>query len=119
MSPENANVFLVDDEASWLRAARKSLHDAGHTVVLEAVDAPKAQSLISLALELDVNVAVLDVNLTGLDFRGVLTADLAEKLRQQIPDIKIIAYGSQDYSFADEALTKLQHSKLGQLVKSL
>jgi len=119
MSPENSNIFLVDDEASWLRAARKSLQEAGHSVVLEAIDAKKAQDLIPLAIQLNVNVVVLDVNLTGVDFKNILATSLAERLREQIPDIKIVAYGAAQSAFADESVTKLQHSKLGRVVKSL
>lgn len=119
MSPENANVFLVDDEASWTRTARKSLIEAGHKVPLEATDVNSAYNLIARAQELGINVAVLDGNLTGMDFNCNEARRIADALKAQIPEIKIVALGSERADFGKARLTKLQIPKLGEIVKSL
>ncbi len=62
--PERAKVFVAEDNSFSLFLAKQSLADDHHTVVLEAQTLAKALKCIAQFKEQNIQVAVLDGNLT-------------------------------------------------------
>ena len=60
---EKTPVLLVDDEPDFLEAARLSLESGGYTVIT----APDAESALEIARIREISMAVVDVNLPGMD----------------------------------------------------
>ena len=108
MSPENAHVFVAEDDKSWRGIIiRRKLEGAGHQVAFEAPDIESALEGATQAKELGVNVAVVDGNLNE---RAVSCADgraIAKALRETLPSIKIIALSASDLAdYGDVRLDK-------------
>ncbi len=106
MAPENARVFLAEDDSTFRRAARRFIEGSSHQVSVEANTLGDAISAIPKAKELGVNVAVLDGNLTEDDTSGYDGETLATALRDEIPDIKIVSFSGQPQSYGDVHINK-------------
>ena len=88
-SQARIKVFLVDDHPVIREGVRSYLAGQGSvSVVGEAADAPEA---LSKAKKLAPEVIVLDVNLPSLD-----GGELARRLRQAVPGVRIVAYSVHD-----------------------
>lgn len=106
MSPENAKVFLAEDDKTFRRIAREVIEDSSHEVLIEASTLEDALEAISQAERLGVNVAVVDGNLTQDDYRGYDGRRIAEALRRQIPGIKIVSFSGNEQDYGDIHVSK-------------
>src|SRR3989344_6802499 len=106
MAPENARVFLAEDDKSFRKFARRFIEGASHQVSVEVSTLGDAIVAIPRAKELGVNVAVVDGNLTADDTSGNDGDMLAAALRKEIPDIKIISFSGQPQSYGDVHISK-------------
>jgi DNA-binding NarL/FixJ family response regulator len=85
-------VFLVDDHPAVREGVRSFLTSEGVSVVAEAADDAEALRKLKKAQP---DVMVLDINLPGVD-----GGELAKRLRQLVPHVKLIAFSihsSQEY----------------------
>lgn len=106
--PQNARVFLVDDEP-MLRAGFKAwLEAAGHQVVLEAASLPEALSKVLQLDEQEVTVAILDGNLSRDDNTGNDGKAIAGAIRILYPQVKILGLSVGNYNWADRMFPKGQ-----------
>lgn len=116
--PREAKVFIVEDNEKFLRWYKEYLVEWGHTVVLEARTLKKALENVKKAKANGVNVAVLDGSLDIL----AMTKDgaaIAEALRKEIPDIKIVSCSGSLQDWGDVNLLKLEFNKIGKVVSKL
>ncbi len=119
MSPENANVFLVEDDKSFRGYARRFIEGAGHKIVVEVDTFQGALEAISSVKALGVNVAVVDGNLTEEDFSGDDGSRIAAVLREEIPGIKIISFSGNKQSYGDIHVSKCNIEEVKNLGKSI
>ena len=117
MSPENARVFLAEDNEAVRFFAKKSLEETGHQVLIEVSSFEKAMVKIKEAKERGINVAILDGSLPDNSSHG---PKIAEALRQAIPGIRIVALSGEEVNWGDKNLHKPEDvSRVGECVRNL
>ena len=98
--PENARVFLAEDDKNLMKLERLYIEREGyHKVVLEASSLEEALEKVKLAEEKRVTVAVLDGSISGKPTDG---PQIAEALRKAILEIKIVSFSGEPVSWGDE-----------------
>lgn len=103
MSPENARVFIAEDNKAVRFFVKKSLEETGHQVLVEVASFEEAMNKIAGAKEMGINVAVLDGSLPDDSSHG---PQIAEALRQAIPGIRIVALSGEEVNWGDKNLHK-------------
>jgi DNA-binding NarL/FixJ family response regulator len=83
-------VLIVDDHASFRRCARAVLASAGFDIVGEAANGGSA---VALAVELEPDLVLLDIQLPDEDGFGV-----ARRLLEDDPRLQIVLVSSRDRS---------------------
>jgi DNA-binding NarL/FixJ family response regulator len=83
-------VLIVDDHASFRSCTRTLLEEEGYDVVGEAAD---GESAVSLALELEPELVLLDIQLPDIDGFAV-----AERMLADHPRLQIVLVSSRDRS---------------------
>ena len=106
MAPEQAKVFLAEDDIGLRGTIKGLVNKAGHEVVGEAGTLNGAVAAIEELKVLGVNVAVLDGNLTEEDFSGDDGAQIATALRKEIPGIRIVSLSAQAQTYGDAHVSK-------------
>ena len=96
MSPERARVFVIEDGEDYRSTVEEYLEAKGHTVVLVAETMKEAVEKIESLDSKDVDVVVLDGNLSPGKYKGEEGAFLAELIKDKHPDIKIIGASLRD-----------------------
>lgn len=89
MSPENARLFIVEDDPDSREGLAEYLERSGHKVVVIATDMKKATEVIPTLLKEKVQVALVDGNLG----EGASNTDgqvIAEAIHEQAPGIAVI-----------------------------
>lgn len=116
--PEKAKVFIAEDDKTWRKFVKDSLVKSNHTVVIEAEDVEQALGAVPLAVELRVNVAVLDGSIPNDMYDGEI---IAAALRKVIPGIKVVGVSGRGVTGADVNIWKgdFYKTNLGQIVKDL
>jgi CheY-like chemotaxis protein len=122
--PEQAKIFLVEDDPDLREVERAWIEGKGHEVVLEASSLKEALEKVSRAKEKRglikkerVNVAVLDGNLGTGPTDG---PQIAEALREAIPEIKIVSFSGEPVEWGDVNPRKPDDiSKLGKVIAEL
>ncbi len=98
--PENAQIFLAEDNEGHRRVLTDLLELHNHTVV--AAVATREEALRTLEATLPAfNIAVLDGNLNAYSTSGKDGADIAKYIRAHFPDVKIIGYSAGSTPWAD------------------
>lgn len=65
MCPENANVFVAEDDTFWQEMITEGIKNGGHQVVSSAKTLEGALKAVDKFSELGVQVATIDGNLDG------------------------------------------------------
>lgn len=106
MSPENARVFLVEDDEwdGWY--TEKYLKSGGHLVGLKASTLGEALALVPKLKEERIDVAVVDGNLTRGKRDGADGREVMEAIREQAPSVKIVVYSGGNYDYGDKQVPK-------------
>ncbi len=87
MSPDRARIFIAEDSEAWRDIEKEVLTQDGHEIVVEAKTVSEAISLIPKAVELGVNVGIVDGRIPSDPLDG---QRVAAALRKAIPGIKIV-----------------------------
>ncbi len=119
MSPENAIVFISEDDDLFQEMAIKAIEASSHKVVVVASTLNEALDGIEKAKQEGVNVAVVDGNLTEDDYSGYDGRKISTELRQQIPRIKIVSFSGNKQSYGDVHVDKSDLRNLGQVITAL
>ena len=116
--PEKAKVFLVEDARELMVMAEIELEEHGHAVPVKARTLKHALKLVPRLRNFDVSVAVLDGNLSEDDATGEDGRQIANAIREQHPDIKIIewSFSHSPYGWGDGVADK---SSIGSRIPAL
>lgn len=95
--PKNARIFIADDQEIRRETLRAFLSNGGHTVIAEAGDLVNAKKIIADFEVLGIQVAFLDANLTEGDTKGVNGVEMAELIRNNHPDVKIVGCSNRKF----------------------
>ena len=118
--PENAVIFIAEDNDEMRRMLKTMLKIRGHSVVLEADSLKEALEGVKEVKTLGVNVAIVDGSLDGQDSPGD-GPKVAEALRKEIPTIKIVSFSgaSKPVTWGDYNPGKSGINKLPSLIRSI
>jgi len=119
MSPENAIVFIAEDDRIFREISIEIIEASSHHVAVVASTLQEALSGIEEAKRKGVNVAVVDGNLTKRDVSGNDGRLISEEIRKQIPNIKIISFSSSEQIYGDVHVDKDDIRKLGKTIQDL
>jgi CheY-like chemotaxis protein len=125
MCPENANVFIVEDNKPLRETFEALLPFDGHKVVVSASTMKEALEAIDHLEELGVQVAIVDGNLSEDDFSCADGVEISEAIRAHSPATKIIHNSSKEFGgpcdvdFRKGQNPQLKGQSILDLVKSL
>jgi len=94
MSPEAANICLIDDMRVVIDGMKSIFDTSDHTVVLTAMTPEEGLKAVDEFKKLKVQVVILDTKLVFGDFKGVESGKILEKIREVAPDVKVISVSS-------------------------
>lgn len=90
MSPQEAKVFIIEDNDIHRSDLKEWLERAGHSVVGTAKTFKDAQDAVKRLQELRAEIVTLDANLSPGKADGREGEVLAQQIRREAPDITII-----------------------------
>lgn len=96
MSPENAKVFHVEDNASTRETIKEFLELHGHTVIDSAGSLQDALDKIPYLNEHGIQVAIVDGNLSPDDSSGRDGELVAGKIKERYPGVIVIGNSLRD-----------------------
>ena len=96
MCPENAKIFLVDDDEGTNRSLSFVLRIYGHTIVETATTLDEALEKIPSLDEKGVNVAIVDGNLSMEGQSGDDGEIVARQIKAQHPEIVVIGHATRN-----------------------
>lgn len=94
MSPEKANICIVDDDSIVIYGLTTLFETSDHKVVLTAKTKEAALELIDSFKEKKIDVVILDTKLEDRDYEGKASKEILDKIRQEAPDVKVITMSS-------------------------
>ena len=106
MCPENANVYVVEDNSEWKRIVAKEMEKGGHTIVAQDEKRESALQTVESLVAMGVQVVVLDGNVTEGMHDGSDGRLIAKAIKQAAPEVKIIGFSTAPVSGADLSLDK-------------
>lgn len=107
MSPEKAKVIIVDDSQDYRESLSEFLGMVGHTVVAEAGSLNQALELVNSLHQGDVDVALIDGNLSHFSQGGFDDARVAEAFREKLPGVPLFSISLDEQQWSDDpSLTK-------------
>jgi len=101
MSPEHANVIIIEDENFFAEYLKETLEMEGHTVVGIARTFKEGESLIQNCQKEQIHAAIIDGNLSRGAKDGTEGQQLAELSRKILPSTKVIAYSGDEQPWSD------------------
>lgn len=104
--PQQARIFLVEDDILEVQEVKYFLEKADHKIVAEAKSLEEALNLIPQLSEKGINIAIVDGNLTSGDSSGKDGQTVATAIRKQSKGIKIVAYSGKKYDYGDVFMPK-------------
>lgn len=119
MSPERAKVFVAEDDKSWQELIKEILVDEGHEVVSLATNLQDALAAIERLEELDVQVAIIDGNLTNYDTSGHDGQTVLKAIRETASKVKTIGLSGNNVHGVDKDLGKVNAVDLGKTVTDI
>ena len=108
MSPEKAEIIIVDDNEDRSSSLATFLIRAGHQILGIATTRKEAEKIIAEIKKLD--VALLDGNLDPTESNphmfGVDGEHLAKLVRQKFPQVKVISISGRPQDWSDTPLLR-------------
>lgn len=112
MKKEIIKLFLVDDDALFLKSLQLEFHEhADFTIETYATG-----ELCIMALPKGPDVIILDYHLDGIDKTAMNGIDTLDKIKSINPDIPVVMLSSQDK--IDVAINCMHHRAFDYVVKS-
>jgi CheY-like chemotaxis protein len=107
MCPENAMVFLAEDDPEFRgELIPDSLRPGGHQVVLSAGNLEQALQMVDRFSDFGVQVAIIDANLAEGDYSGRDGRILLKAIREKAPGVKIVGCSQSDVPGVDVNVRK-------------
>jgi CheY-like chemotaxis protein len=97
MAPENANIFIVEDNEDRIEKLTEILKDDGHKVVDIAKTRAEALKKIPELGENKVNITIMDGNLTKDDICGNDGEEFTREIKARYPNIIVIGNSNSDH----------------------
>ncbi len=119
MSPENARVFIAEDNKNFLDIIQEYLEEAGHSVVLKANTLTDALAGVDNLEKLGIDVAVLDGNLDEWETKGYDGQEVLRAIRATAPRVRTIGMSGNKFPNADIDLGKDKVENIGDVVTKL
>lgn len=106
MSPENARVFVVEDEKLWQKCLKRWLEKGGHQIVASATTLEQALEIAKRLKKMGVQVVTLDGNLRDKIRSGEDAQVVLREIRSHAPEVKVVGLSSDDIPGVDVDLGK-------------
>lgn len=94
MSPERANICLIDDTPVAIHGLQSIFETSDHKVLLTAQTKEDALKAVDQFKEHRIEVVILDTKLVIGDSEGKEAKEVLEKIRSVAPDVKVITMSS-------------------------
>jgi CheY-like chemotaxis protein len=94
---KEAKIFIAQDDEGTLRLLGKFIAASNHSVVATASTLEQADKVIPTFVQLGVQVAVLDANLTEDDSSGMDGQIMTGMIRTLFPDVKIVGLSGRRF----------------------
>lgn len=117
--PERARVFVAEDDETILPLINRLLSRHGHTVVLQAQTLAEALRCIEQFEALDVQVAVIDGNLSPNDTSGADGYQLVTRIKELTPNVITIGMSNSPVDGVHVDLGKKRAIELGRIITNL
>ena len=112
--PEEARILLVEDDPVHRMGLKSFLERHGHKIVAEAATFEEAAEVARKLSELEVNVAIVDGNLTPDDTSGNDGRLITDLIRKNGGGIPIVGHSGSRYEGPDAFVVK--GFKLGEVL---
>lgn len=119
MTPDNARVFIIEDNPDIRDIEREILEKEGHVVVGEADNFEDALAAVDEFKNLRVQVATTDGNLSGGEYDGSEGRAIIQKIKRRAPGVKTLGLSNDEMPDADIDLRKKKIFDLGKVVTDL
>jgi len=119
MSPERAKVFYVEDDPNHGFLIEKFLELSGHDVVGSATNISDALDAVNKFGELNVDVAIIDGNLSSFDSSGNDGQIILRDIQEKYPNVKTIGMSANRFPGVDIDLGKENLSSVGEVTRNL
>jgi CheY-like chemotaxis protein len=118
MSPENARVFVAEDDADFQLIIRTSLEEEGHKVVIAATTRKEALEDVKYLKDLGIQIGIIDGNLSGSK-SGKDGRDLIRAIRETKSGIITIGISGNKLPEADFDFGKDNLNSLGKFITNI
>ena len=119
MSPENASIFLVEDDKAKAAKIKQKAEAVGHSVLKMVYNRRDAINYARTLEPGKFNVALIDTNLGGSYSAGQDGQDVLETIRRQDPKVKIIGISHMDRLEGADVPIVNDHDKLPEIIDKL
>jgi len=111
-SGKQTKIFLVDDDALYLKSLEIEFHQSGN---FEIETCPTGEACVK-NLSKDPDVIILDYHLDGIDKSAMNGIETLDKIKEAFPDLPVIMLSSQDK--IEVAIDCMHHKAIDYVVKS-
>jgi CheY-like chemotaxis protein len=110
--PTSKRILLVEDDQQDRQTCRWFLEKRGHTFVAESTSLIDALNTVIELKEGEVDIAIVDGNLTPNVSTGKDGMRVAEVIRKHLPGVKIISWSMGKYTWGDVSVSKKDYESL-------
>lgn len=110
--PQNARIFIVEDDPIWSNLYKALFEDTGHTIVFLATTMVEAKEALPKLSEMDIHVAIIDGNISPDGHNGTEGKYLVNEIKRLFPDVKTIGMSGMFPLGADVDLGKQNSTQL-------
>lgn len=120
MSPENAKVYIIEDDSSTAEMIKNVVEHSGHEVVGQSDNFEDAMTAVEKEFDQkEVQVVTLDKNLDSVN-RGKPDGEIIlESIRKNHPEIKVVGMSTDKLPDTDRDLGKIDLVDAGKVIKDL
>lgn len=108
MSPENANICIIDDTPWYITGLKKVFENSDHKVLLTTSTKDEALELVDRFEQNEIDIVLLDTKLVPGDEEGRESGEILKKILKVAPNVKVITMSSgHPLEGGDVKITKL------------
>jgi len=90
MSPQNARLFIAEDNPDWQEMYYDFFENSGHTIVQLATNMSEAEEALPKLAEMGIQVAIIDGDISPFGHEGNEGKYLVREIKRLFPEIKTI-----------------------------